>query len=206
MRNCARCVTVLCAVVVSCVVLAPVTAAECPDGVAICATVSAWESTEPGYEGYWEYCAEVEWNTTDFGGHGLSHTDLLMGLEDCASVCDEGVFAFTDPAGEGEGEGGCTVYFYTEFKCQGDPHFPQFSFGIIKFEAYQGACEPGPIGTALLCFYSQFQPAEWNEYPDHIGVKFAQNVETGPVFGQLPGCPPTPVEPSTWTLIKGLYR
>jgi len=168
--------------------------------------VYASEATDPAYEGYWEYCAEVEWNTTDFGGHGLSHTDVLLGLENCATACDEGVFAFADPAGEGEGEGGCTVYFYAVFECEGDPLLPAFPFPTIKFEPYEDECQPGPVGTALLCFYSDYGPAPWEEYTNHVAVKFGTSIEMGLLVGQLPECPSTPVEQSTWALIKSIYR
>ena len=207
MKTIARCLIVLCAVSTTSFVLPPDATAQCPGGAAICATVHASEATDPEYEGYWEYCAEVEWNTTGFGGHGLSHTDVLLGLENCATACDEGVFAFADPAGEGEGEGGCTVYFFAIFECEGDPLLlPQFPFPTIKFEPYEDECEPGPVGTALLCFYSDYGPAPWEEYTNHVAVKFGTSIEMGPLVGQLPECPSTPVEQSTWTLIKGIYR
>lgn len=202
----ARCLIVICALSAVCFVLPPETHAECPDGMAICATVHVSEATDPAFEGYWEYCAEIEWDTTDFGGYGLSHTDVLLGLESCLPACDDGVFAFADPAGEGGGEGGCTLYFFALFECEGDPLLPEFPYPTVKFEPHEDECEPGPIGTAYLCFYSRFDPAPWNEYPDHIAVKFATNIMTGLLVGQLPECPPTPVELTTWGLIKGIYR
>jgi hypothetical protein len=202
----ARNVVALCAVSAVLLVLPLTASAECPEGMAICGTVYAEEATDPVYEGYWEYCAEIEWNTTEHGGHGLSHTDVLLALEACVpAACEEGVFVCPDPAGEGEGEGGCTVYYCAEFECEGDPLLPEYPFPTMKFEPYEDECEPGEVGTATLCFYSLFEPAPWNEYSEHVAIKFGQNVATGRLEGELPACP-IPVEAATWAHVKSLYR
>ncbi len=173
---------------------------------AIWGTSSATPATEPGYQGYWKYCFNIEWDTTGYGGQGLSHSSVFLGLEDCAAACDEGAFAFSDTVGSGGDAEGCAVYYRGLFECDGDPHFPQFPFPTIKFEYYEGECEPGGVGWAYVCFYSIFGPGPPAVHPYRLGIKFGQNTETGPLEGQLPMCEISPVEDSTWGMLKALYR
>jgi hypothetical protein len=169
-------------------------------------TSSAELSTDPGFEGYWKYCFEIHWDTSPFGAHAMSHADVFLSLEECADACTPGRFAFADTAGNGDGEGGCTVYYTAEFLCEGDPQFPQFPFPTVKFEYMEGDCEPGTLNSANVCFYSQFIPSPPAVHPDALGIKFGQNTGTGPLEGPLPICEVSPVEDSSWGTIKSLYR
>ncbi len=187
-------------------ILVVLLAAASASGQAIWGTSTAVPATEPGYEGYWEYCFDIGWDTTQYGGHGLSHSSVFLGLEDCAAACNQGVFAFADTAGRGDGEDGCTVDYYALFECGGDPHFPQFPFPTIKFEYYENGCEPGEVGSAQLCFYSMFVPAPPAVHENRLGIKFGLNTETGPLEGQLPMCETSPVELVSWGTLKALYR
>jgi hypothetical protein len=188
------------------VVLALMLAASAAHAQAIWGTSTATPATEPGYEGYWKYCFSIEWDTSSYGGQGLSHSSVFLGLEDCSAACGEGAFAFSDTAGSGVGDGKCTVYYRALFECDGDFHFPVFPFPTVKFEYYEDGCEPGGTGSATLCFYSMFIPGPPAVHPNHLGIKFGQNTETGPLDGQLPMCEISPVEELTWGTVKALYR
>jgi hypothetical protein len=80
-------------------------------------------SYDAGFLGYWRYDLTVTWDVTAYpdGGHDLSHMSFVIGLEDCPIACRNGYFVFPDTAGSSLGGGGCTVYYYVEFNCTGDP-------------------------------------------------------------------------------------
>ncbi len=188
------------------VFLAILAAASAASGQAIWGTSTASPATEPGYEGYWKYCFDIEWDTTSYGGYGLSHSSVFLGLEDCSAACSPGAFAFADTVGSSGGDDDCTVWYYALFECGGDPHFPQFPFPTIKFEYYEDDCEPGGVGSAHLCFYSIFVPSPPADHPNRLGIKFGLSTETGPLDGQLPMCETSPAETVSWGTIKSLYR
>lgn len=167
----------------------------------------AYQAIDPQFEGYWEYCLHIYWDTTEYGGHGLSHTTVYLALSECVCACDEGFFIWRTPAGVGWGEDDCEVEFLAEFDCYGDPHFP-LEGPTIKFEPDEQQCEPGEVGWVHVCYMSQFPPSEYRVFEDHLGIKFAQNVETGDLEGVLPVCEcgSTPARPDTWGSIKSLYR
>jgi hypothetical protein len=167
-------------------------------------TSSATFPHDPGFEGMWKYCLEVEWDTS---GHGLSHTVLFIGLEDCLLYCDPGYFAFPDPAGTGPGEGGCTVIYHGSFLCEGDPTMPGDDGPTLKFEYDElVGCEPGATGTATLCFYSMGVPTDPELFIDYLGIKYGTSTDTGDLQGVLPSCTTSPVENASWGTIKGFYR
>ncbi|MFH1690638.1 MAG: hypothetical protein ABIE42_10465 [Candidatus Eisenbacteria bacterium] len=174
---------------------------------AVWGTGLAWEVIDPQYEGYWEYCYHIYWDTTEYGGHGLSHTTIYLALSECVCACDEGFFVWLVPAGLGYGEGDCEVDFFAEFDCYGDPHFP-LDGPTMKFEPAEEECEPGEVGWVHVCYRSLFPPSEHQVFEDHLGIKFAQNVETGDLEGVLPACEcgTTPAESGSWSCIKALYR
>jgi hypothetical protein len=186
--------------------LACLAAATAAHAQPVWGTSTAELSTDPGFEGLWKYCFDINWNTNLWGAQGLSHADVFLGLEDCATACDPGRFAFADTVGSGGGEGGCTVYYQGEFLCDGEPHFPQFPYPTVKFEYYSGDCEPGAANSAHVCFYSVFVPAPPAVHPDALGIKFGLNTGTGPLEGPLPMCEVSPVDETTWGTIKHLYR
>jgi hypothetical protein len=185
--------------------------------IAMLTTPAAWAdavwgtgtaSEMPNPDGYYEYCFHIEWNTTGLGGYGLSLTDVFLSLEGCVIACDPWVFDFPDPAGVGEGEGGCEVSFTGEFLCKGDPTSPEFDSATIKFEGIPGECEPGPTGSLDVCFLSHLipNPDGPSEYPDALGIKFATNTETGPLVGVLPLCQMSAAEVASWGVVKALYK
>ena len=194
--------------VVPMILLAALALAAAPAAHAqiIWGTSTAALSTDPGFEGYWKYCFDIHWDTNPLSGHALSHADVFLSLEECADACSPGRFAFADTAGSGDGDGGCTVYYTGAFLCEGDPHFPQFPFPTVKFEYYEGDCEPGSINSAHVCFYSHFIPSPPAVYPDALGIKFGLDTATGPLEGVLPICAVSPVQEATWGTLKSLYR
>ncbi len=167
----------------------------------------AWQAIDPEYEGYWEYCYHIYWNTTEYGGHGLSHSTIYLALSECVCACDSGFFLWRTPAGVGYGEDDCEIDFLAEFDCYGDPHFP-LGGPTIKFEPVEQPCEPGEVGWMHVCYMSLFPPTPYQVFRDHLGIKFAQNVETGDLEGVLPMCEcgTNAADESTWGCIKALYR
>ena len=119
MNTRAKCAAALVAAFILCLVIPAASFAD-----AVWGTGLAYVTSEPGFEGYWEYCFHIYWDTTEYGGHGLSHTTVYLALSDCLCACDEGYFGFHEIAGVGLGEGGCELDYYGEFDCDGDPHFP----------------------------------------------------------------------------------
>jgi hypothetical protein len=174
---------------------------------AVWGTGLVFEATDPEFEGYFEYCYHIYWDTRDYGGHGLSHTTIFLALADCECACDVGYFDHRVPAGLGFGEESCEVTFYSEFDCWGDPHFP-VPGPTMKFEPEEGECEPGVTGWVHVCYYSLFPPTPAGVFDDHLGIKFGQNVETGDLDGVLPycECDANPVGTPTWGTIKSVYR
>ncbi|MGD9141617.1 MAG: hypothetical protein PVJ42_08760 [bacterium] len=171
------------------------------------ASGSAWLATEPGHEGYWKYCYEVTWSNLP---HGVSHLDFLLTmLEDCPCLCTPGYFVFEDTVGTGPGvygEDPCTVLYYGYFECEGDPSIPIYG-PLIKFEPYEGGCEPSTEGTAYLCYYSVAAPV-YGTWVDYLAIKFSGESEYGTLTGPLPSCETgvSAIEVSTWGNVKALYR
>ena len=200
MTRIAKCIILACTFLVLLISTAPAN----PD---LAATGSAWMATEPGYEGYWKYCYEVTWSALP---HGVSHLDFLLTmLDDCPCVCVEGYFAFEDTVGTGpgvDGEDPCTVFYYGFFECNGDPSIPIFG-PMIKFEPYEGDCEPDKAGSAYLCFYSVAAPV-YGTWVDYVAIKFSGESEYGTLEGPLPGCEygASGTEEATWGQVKALYR
>jgi hypothetical protein len=198
----AKCATALLAAFLLCLSVPGTVSADAVWGHGL-----AYVSTDPDFEGYWEYCYHFYWDTTEYGGHGLSHTTVYLALAECVCACDEGYFGYHDIVGVGLGEGDCEVDFYAEFDCDGDPHFP-IEGPTLKFEPFEGDCEPGVTGWVHVCYFSLFPPTDYTIFEDHLGIKFGQNVETGDLEGVLPfcECDPNPTTPTAWGVIKSLYR
>ncbi|MCK4410540.1 MAG: hypothetical protein KAW67_10655, partial [Candidatus Eisenbacteria sp.] len=166
-----------------------------------------FEATEPGFEGYYEYCYHIYWNTTEYGGHGLSHSTIYLALGNCVCACDTGYFGHRVPAGLAFGEESCEINMYSAFDCLGDPHFP-LDGPTMKFEPDEEFCELGVTGWMHVCYFSLFPPNEYAIYEDHLGIKFGPNVELGDLEGVLPycECDPDPTEQGSWGMIKVLFR
>lgn len=162
--------------------------------------------SEPGYEGYWRYCIEFSWTTNEIGGKGMSFVNFFIDLGDCPCACDPGIVVFPEDVGTGVGENGCELDFVGIYDCGGDPHFPERG-PSIKFESACNGCEPGPRGAATVCFYSMFEPGDDGGHRDVLGIKSSLATVTGDLVGVLPICVcGSPVEPSSWGVVKGLYR
>ena len=174
---------------------------------AVWGTGLCFPASEPGFEGYWEYCYHIYWDTTECGGYGLNHSTVYLALAECVCACDPGYFAHRIPAGVGIGEENCEVVYYSEFDCDGDPHFP-LDGPTMKFEPEEGDCEPGPVGWMHVCYFSLFPPTDPAVFEDHLGIKFGLNVELGDLEGVLPycECDPSPTELGSWGTIKALFR
>jgi hypothetical protein len=159
--------------------------------------------------GYWKYCVDISWNVVGVGDtpYGVSHSTVILGLDNCPVACDRGYMLFPDTVGVSSGEGGCYVDYYAEFSCKGDP-----SIGLVvptlKFEPYAAVCEPGAEGSGEFCFYSIAPPRTVEEYPATVWIKYGLSVSSGPLTGSLPGCGTSDaaVKPSSWGAIKALLR
>jgi len=168
---------------------------------------TATRVTEPGLEGYWEYCITVRWDVSQYpeGAHGASHVSIVLGLEECISYCGDNCFMFPDTVGVSDGVDGCSVYYYAELDLNGDPTIPPMT-STLKFEPYYADCEPDVAGTAAVCFYSLFPPQVRDSQPGSIWIKFGRYTEEGQITGRLPSCRTAASESSSWGSIKRLFR
>lgn len=189
------------------VALALSMATAAPSRAEVVSGVGTVESyNELGHEGYWRYCLDVTWDTAELGDHAMSFVNLFIGLGDCPCACSPGVIVFPEPAGVGVGEHGCQFLLEGVYDCHGDPHFPGGG-PSVKFEPAAGSCEPGPKGSARLCFYSAFSPAAPATESGALGFKSSTHTITGDLTGTLPVCLcASPVEESSWGMVKALYR
>jgi hypothetical protein len=163
--------------------------------------------TEPGLEGYWEYCITIHWDTSEYSGgaSGQSHVSMILGLEDCLALCGDACFIFPDTVGVSDGVDGCDVYYYAELDLNGDPTVPPMT-STLKFEPYPAECEPDVSGMASVCFYSMFPPRISDSNPGSMWIKFGQFSEEGLITGQLPSCSTAANEETTWGGVKRLFR
>jgi hypothetical protein len=169
-------------------------------------TSTAEMATAPGYEGYWHYTLELNWDTTEIGGHGMSHLDFFLNLGVCYCSCYPDVVRFDDVPGTGLGVNGCDLGFVGLYECRGDPHYPEEG-AMVKFEHDEAGCEPDWNGTATLDFYSMFEPGEPETHTAVLGIKAGTETGKGPLEGVLPLCEcGTPVEGFSWGTMKALYR
>jgi len=202
MRSVARLILV-CGAAAVLTALCPCSAA----GDALWGTGLCFPSAEVGLEGYYEYCYHISWDTSEYGGAGLSHSTIYLALAECVCACEPGYFEHRVPAGVGVGVDDCELDFLSEFDCAGDPHFP-VDGPTMKFEPIEDECEPGTVGWMHVCYYSLFPPTASTTFADHLAIKFGTNVELGDLEGVLPycECDPNPVNMSSWGTIKSLYR
>ena len=172
-------------------------------------TSSASPSTDLLFEGYWKYCLEIggDISAYDPQGHGLSHVSILLSLEDCPCSWSWAHLAFADTAGSGSGDSGCVVLYYVEFDCKGDPTVPDDA-PAIKFEPYEGSCEPAMIGSARVSFYSLARPIPIDTARNELWIKFGSYIERGRIEGYLPRCElgPSYMEATRLGRIKALFR
>jgi hypothetical protein len=172
--------------------------------------VSGEVTAEPADEklGDWEYTLSVSWATG--APQALSHLDLLLGLSACGCVCSEFSFGAADTAGTSDGTSRgrrCTVFYAAEFECKGDPSIPGDEGPIVKFEPLRGTCEPGPTGSGVFVFYSDWPPAEIAKPFNGLLIKYGTRSCSGPLAGVLPTCRcATATESTSWGGVKRMFR
>jgi hypothetical protein len=195
----------ICAMVA--VPLAVLLAAVGPAQSAVIYGVGTAESYgDPGYEGYWHYCIDVEWNTAEMGGHAVSFMNFLLSLGPCPCACGPNLVLFSSIAGTGVSNDGCALKFRGLYDCKEDPHFPELG-PSIKFELVDTGCDLGESGSARLCFYSTFGPDATGYFPEVLGIKASTSTARGDLKGVLPVCVcGSPVEGASWSTVKALYR
>lgn len=183
-------------------ILLPVSAtAEC----SISGTISVETCDNP--LGMYCYTLDVTWDMDS--PHGLSHFDLLVDGEYGTCTCEdfEQYIAFDTIAGSSNGEGGCTVNYFAELACDGDPSIGMGGI-MFKFEPEEGDCEPGPTGSGTFYFYSNLAGVPVDEQSVTLVDKAAQEYCTGSLTGFFPGMECDPVSNDELPLgsIKSVYR
>jgi len=163
---------------------------------------------DPGL-GEWRYCVTLSWDTGT--QHAVSHLDLLLALEGCECVCEEFSFGVPDTAGSSTGVlptgAPCTVCYYAEFECYGDP-----SIGVaeplVKFDPYDDDCGPDATGSGTFCFYTDWPPIPVELPNGLLALKAAGDTCFGELTGELPECicGGTPTQDGTWGKIKAWFR
>jgi len=71
--------------------------------------------------GDWKYTVDVSWGPLP---HGVSHLNVVLGLDGCDCVCEMFPFGADDPAGSSSGPDSCAVFYAATFECGGDPSIP----------------------------------------------------------------------------------
>src|SRR5882672_7895839 len=163
------------------------------------AQVVATSPNDPGFPGLYKYTLTVTW---DVGVHYPSHVDILIGLTDCACVCDPRLFKFGSPAGTStgvNGTGSCTVPYSGLYACKGDPSIDAMTGPAIKFSPDETLCSTDETGTGTYVFYSPLPPSPVQVQPNAIAIKHGNSTCYGPLIGALPVCQcSVPASPTTW--------
>jgi len=171
------------------------------------AQVVATSPNDPGFPGLYKYTLTVTW---DVGVHDPSHVDILIGLTDCACVCDPRLFKFGSPAGTStgvNGTGSCTVPYSGLYACKGDPSIDAMTGPAIKFSPDETLCSTDETGTGTYVFYSPLPPSPVQVQPNAIAIKHGNSTCYGPLIGALPVCQcSVPASPTTWGHVKDIYR
>lgn len=177
-----------------------------------CPTATAQSSAQfmvsGPYIGYYKYTITMTW---DVGVHDPSHVDILVGLADCACVCDPRLFAFASPAGTSTGlnaGGACVVPFAGMYLCKGDPSIKDMTTGpAVKFVPDETACSTDETGSGTFVFYSPLPPGPNDVLPDAIAIKHGTEVCYGAIVGVLPMCDcSVPASATTWGKLKSYYH
>lgn len=158
--------------------------------------------------GEWKYTLTVSWSTG--APQALSHLDVRLPLAACECVCSQFFIGVDEPAGTMDGfHNGrrCSIGCDAAFLCRGDPSIPGDEGPIIKYEPRDEKCEPGPIGSAVVAFYTDWPPAAVTTPNDYLLVKYGTKSLSGSLTGDLPGCRcATSVEPKSWGSIKIMFH
>jgi hypothetical protein len=167
--------------------------------------ISVEDSNSP--LGAYMYTLDITW---DMGSqHGLSHLDLVVDMAGGTCSCEDfaSYISFDTISGTSDGEDGCTVEYYSELACNGDPSIDLDGI-LFKFEPIEGDCEPGPTGSGSFVFYSDLPGVPVNDQILALADKAAQEYCSGTLTGVFPGmaCDPVANEDLSLDSIKGLYR
>jgi hypothetical protein len=179
-----------------------------PPCLLVNAQITATNATEAPYVGLYKYTVSVTW---DVGRHDPSHLDVLIGLQDCACVCDNRLFKFASPAGSSTGINAadvCTVPYIGSYVCKGDPSIKGLTTGpAIKFEPNEASCSTDETGTGTFVFYSPFPPSPFEVTPNAIAIKHGFDTCFGSLSGSVPVCEcAVPTQGASWGQLKSFYR
>jgi hypothetical protein len=157
----------------------------------------------------WMYSVEITWDTGT--QYALSHMDIIMDVAGGTCSCQDfyDAIVFPDPIGTSDGDPSCSVDYYGEINCQGDPSIPGVDGIALKFEPYESEfCEPGPTGVANFVFYSPLGPAPIDEEFPALVDKYSTSYCFGHLTGDFPSmaCDPVHDEGKSWGNVKGMYR
>jgi len=177
-----------------------------------CPLLSAHSSveyvTQGEFAGTYRYTIDLTW---DLGRRDPTHLDILVGLKDCACVCDTRLFRFVTPAGTSNGvslSGACLVSYTADYRCLGDPSIAGTALGAaIRLHAVDDGCENDGAGTGTFVFYSPLPPGGEGMYADAIALKQGSSTCYGMLLGELPMCDCTvPAGATSWGRVKSVYR
>jgi hypothetical protein len=160
------------------------------------------------FAGTYRYAIDLQW---DLGRRDPTHLDIVVGLLECACVCDARLFRFVTPAGTSNGVnalGACVVSYAADYRCMGDPSIQGTTPGAaIRLHALDDGCENDGSGTGRFVFYSPLPPGGQGQYADAIALKQGLNTCYGVLVGELPVCDcSVPASPSSWGKVKSVYR
>jgi hypothetical protein len=145
-------------------------------------------STDPVFEGLWQYTVEVSWNLES---HDPGHLDVFLGLRTFGGTCSGTSVVFPVPAGVSSGidsfDGPCEVEYGGEFLCKTDPSLKIGGLGhTVKFEPNEGICETDTEGSGVFHFFTAVAPGIPGEHTRALAIKHGQEVTFANVQGQLP--------------------
>jgi hypothetical protein len=173
--------------------------------------VCSAESINDPVLGAWKYTIELSWDTEM--QYAQSHINIGIPLELCPCSCESYYTGITvvDTSGTSTGsmnDDPCTVYYYSELNCGGDPSIPGFDLPLIKFEPYEDLCAPSVVGEGIFWFYSNWPPAAVTTPNNYLSMKYDTHFSVGEILGVMPDCQcqPTPAQTTTWGTIKKTDR
>src|SRR5262249_48701586 len=177
----------------------------CPQ---LSAQVVVTTSQDPGFVGLHKYTVTLTW---DVGTHDPSHVDVIIGLNDCACVCDPRLFKFATIAGVStgvNGSGACQVPYAGSYLCKGDPSIQDIATGpAIKFTPDETLCSTSESGSGSFVFYSPLPPGASQVASNAIAIKHGTATCYGPLVGPLPICDcSVPTQAASWGKLKDIYR
>jgi hypothetical protein len=136
---------------------------------------------------------------------------VLIGLNDCACVCDPRLFKFGLPAGSStgvNGGGSCLVPYTGAYACKGDPSIKDQTTGpALKFMPDETLCSTDETGSGTFVFYSPLPAGGPQVSPNAIAIKHGNATCYGPLVGRLPICDcSVPAQAASWGRVKDIYR